>query len=91
MQKMLTKEQKGELIPKYRINDKDTGSAEVQISLLTERIRQLTEHFKAHPKDHSSRRGLFKLVGQRRRFLNYLSREDVQRYNALIVRLGLRK
>ena len=88
---MLTKEEKQGLVSEFRQHETDTGSVEVQVSLLTKRIRQLTEHFKAHHKDHHSRRGLLKLVGQRRRLLNYLNKEDVQRYNSLIIRLGLRK
>lgn len=88
---MLTKEQKEGLISGFRAQEGDTGSTEVQVALLTERIKQLTEHLKVHQRDHHSRRGLLKMVGQRRRLLNYLNREDIQRYNSLITRLGLRK
>ncbi len=88
---MLTPERKKEIIESFRIHEKDTGSPEVQIALLTERIRYLTEHFKVHKKDHHSRRGLLKLVGQRRRLLDYLKRKDRERYKALIERLGIRK
>ncbi len=86
-----TKERKSTLISEYRQHDKDTGSSEVQIALLTDRIRYLTEHFKLHPKDHHSRRGLLQLVGQRRSLLAYLKRETPERYQTLIARLGLRK
>jgi small subunit ribosomal protein S15 len=82
--------QKAEIIAAYRRNPRDTGSSEVQVALLTERIQQLTEHLKAHPKDHHSRRGLFKMVGERRRHLNYLRRTDVSRYRELVQRLGIR-
>jgi small subunit ribosomal protein S15 len=87
----ITSEKTVELIEKYRRSESDTGSAEVQVALLTERIVNLTEHFKVHHKDHTSRRGLLKLVGQRRRLLNYLKRQNVNRYRELIVSLGLRK
>ena len=87
----ITNVRKHEVIEEYKTHDNDTGSPEVQVAILTERINNLTEHFKAHGKDHHSRRGLLKLVGQRRRLLNYLSREDVSKYNKLIKRLGLRK
>ncbi len=80
-----------EILVKYRRHDADTGSPEVQIALLTERIVNLTEHFKTHKKDHHSRRGLLHLVSLRRRLLNYLKREDVERYKKLIAELGLRK
>jgi small subunit ribosomal protein S15 len=80
-----------EVLHKYRRHDTDTGSAEVQIALLTERIVNLTEHFKTHKKDHHSRRGLLHLVSLRRRLLNYLKREDADRYRKLIEQLGLRK
>jgi small subunit ribosomal protein S15 len=83
--------QKADIVSKYSTHDGDTGSPEVQIALLSERISQLTEHFKTHAKDHHSRRGLLKLVSQRRRQLNYLKRIDLGRYRALIQRLGLRK
>jgi small subunit ribosomal protein S15 len=80
-----------ELLQKYRRHDADTGSPEVQIALLSERIANLTEHFKVHKKDHHSRRGLLHLVSLRRRLLNYLKREDTDRYKRLIEQLGLRK
>ena len=83
--------QKNEIIEKYKLHDGDTGSPEVQIALLSERIRYLTEHFKTHKKDHHSRRGLLKLVGQRRRLLSYLRKSDVARYRAIVESLGLRK
>ena len=86
-----TKEQKTELITSYRVHDVDTGSPEVQIALLSNRITYLTEHFKTHAKDHHSRRGLLKLVGQRRRLLDYLKSKDSDRYAELIRRLGIRK
>ena len=82
---------KTEVVAKYRRHDKDTGSPEVQVALLTERIAYLTEHFKTHKKDHHSRRGLLKLVGQRRRLLDYLRTVDAARYKALIDQLGIRK
>jgi small subunit ribosomal protein S15 len=87
----LTKEAKQEIISKHGRDDADTGSAQVQIALLTTRINQLTEHLRSHPKDHYSRRGLLKLVGRRRRFLNYLQRNDLEGYRALIKELGLRR
>ena len=87
----LAKEKKSELIGKYGRADGDTGSAEVQVALLTERINELTEHLRAHGKDHHSRRGLLMLVGRRRRFLNYLQRSDLERYRELVRELGLRK
>jgi len=87
----LDKEKKGAVISDFRVHEHDTGSAEVQIALLTGRISQLAEHFKAHPHDHHSRRGLLKLIGQRRRLLAYVSERDVKRYRTLIGRLGLRK
>ena len=86
----LEAERKRELIAEYRLHDVDTGSPEVQIALLTERIRNLTEHFKVHKKDHHSRRGLLKLVGQRRSLLNYLKRNKIDRYRSVVGRLGLR-
>ena len=86
----LEAERKKELIEEYRLHDVDTGSPEVQIALLTERIRNLTEHFKVHKKDHHSRRGLLKLVGQRRSLLNYLKRNKIERYRSVVGRLGLR-
>ena len=79
------------MIEKFRINENDTGSPEVQIAILTERINQLTEHLKVHKKDFHSRRGLLKMVGQRRGLLNYLQKKDIQRYRAIVERLGLRK
>jgi len=84
-------EKKAELVQKFRTHEKDTGSPEVQVALLSERINMLTEHFKIHKKDHHSRRGLLKLVGQRRRLLDYLKRKDVNRYKKLIETLGIRK
>lgn len=87
----LTKDRKTEIIGSYRTHDSDTGSPEVQVALLSERINYLTEHFKTHAKDHHSRRGLLVLVGQRRRLLDYLKRTDAQRYAELIRRLGIRK
>ncbi len=86
----LTKERKSELIEAYGSDAQDTGSVEAQIALLTERIRTLTEHFQTHKKDHHSRRGLLKLVGQRRRLLRYLQKEDVAGYRELIGKLGIR-
>lgn len=88
---MLSNERKVEVIGSYRTHDTDTGSPEVQVALLSERINYLTEHFKTHAKDHHSRRGLLKLVGQRRRLLDYLKRKDGDRYAELIKRLGIRK
>lgn len=87
----LGKEEKGGVISSYRLHETDTGSPEVQVALLSERIKQLQEHFKAHKKDHHSRRGLLKMVGQRRRLLNYLKKKDVTRYREIIGRLGIRK
>ena len=87
----MDKEKKAEIISNYQNKDGDTGSTEVQVALLTDRIKQLTNHMTANKHDFHSQRGLLKLVGQRRRLLNYLSREDVSRYNKLIKRLGLRK
>ncbi len=86
-----TKEQKSNLINQYRVHDADTGSPEVQIALLSNRISYLTEHFKTHAKDHHSRRGLLKLVGRRRRLLDYLKQIDVARYRSIIDKLGIRK
>lgn len=83
--------QKTEVIQKYRVHEKDTGSPDVQVALLTERITYLTDHFKTHKKDHHSRRGLLKLVSQRRRLLDFLKRSDEERYKALINKLGIRK
>jgi len=87
----LTQEKKQELIARFGDGPADTGKAEVQIALLTERINQLTEHLRTHRKDHHSRRGLLMLVGRRRRFLNYLQRSDLERYRSLIRELGLRR
>ena len=87
----LTKELKQEIVKKYARNEKDTGSAEVQVAILTEEIKQLTEHLKEHKHDYHSRRGLLKKVGQRRSLLNYLLKEDVTRYRELVKNLGLRK
>lgn len=87
----ITTEKTRELIEAYRTHESDTGSSEVQVALLSERIANLTEHFKIHKKDHASRRGLLKLVGRRRRLLNYLRRQDINKYRDLIGRLGLRK
>ena len=87
----LTKEAKLEIVGKHGRNGTDTGSAPVQIALLTTRINELTEHLRAHPKDHYSRRGLLKLVGRRRRLLNYLQRKDLEGYRSLIKELGLRR
>ncbi|MGI8848477.1 MAG: 30S ribosomal protein S15 [Candidatus Dormibacteria bacterium] len=82
---------KTNVIEEHRRHDSDTGSPEVQVAVLSDRIVSLTEHLRDHPKDHASRRGLLKLVGKRRRLLDYLNREDVERYRALISRLGLRR
>lgn len=87
----ITKEEKLELVKKFGEGEKDSGRTEVQIALITRRIRDLTEHLKIHRKDHHSRRGLLKLVGQRRRLLNYLAKIDISRYRALIKELGLRR
>jgi small subunit ribosomal protein S15 len=87
----LTKEAKQEIIGKHGRSGQDTGSPEVQIALLTERINELTEHLRAHPKDHYSRRGLLKLVGRRRRLLNYFQKRNLEGYRALIQELGLRR
>jgi small subunit ribosomal protein S15 len=86
-----TKEQKTEVITQYRTHDSDTGSPEVQIALLSNRITYMTEHFKAHAKDHHSRRGLLKMVGRRRRLLDYLKKVDMERYRTIIEKLGIRK
>lgn len=86
-----TKQQKTDLISEYRVHDSDTGSPEVQIALLSSRITYLTEHFKTHAKDHHSRRGLLKLVGRRRRLLDYLKQTDLERYRTIIDKLGIRK
>ncbi|RLE19164.1 MAG: 30S ribosomal protein S15 [Acidobacteria bacterium] len=88
---MLSKERKTELIGTFGVHENDTGSPEVQIALLTERINYLTEHFKVHKKDHHSRRGLLKLVSHRRKLLDYLKRKDFKRYRDILNQLGLRK
>lgn len=88
---MLTKDEKQDLISEYRRGDDDTGSPEVQVAILSRRIDELTEHLKTHRKDHHSRRGLLQMVGRRRRLLEYLKREDIERYRELIGRLGLRR
>jgi small subunit ribosomal protein S15 len=87
----ITTDRKKEVIQEYKVHEKDTGSPEVQVAILTERINNLTMHFKTHKKDHHSRRGLLKLVGQRKRILNFLQRVDINRYRDLIGRLNLRK
>lgn len=87
----LHEQAKNEVITKFKTHDGDTGSAEIQVALLTRRIGYLTEHFKMHKKDHSSRRGLLKIVGQRRRLLDYLKRKNLDRYQKLIGELGIRK
>lgn len=87
----ITYDRKREVIEQYKTHDNDTGSPEVQVAILTERINTLTEHFKTHKKDHHSRRGLLKLVNQRKRLLRYLQDTDIERYRALIGRLGLRR
>ncbi|PIP49259.1 MAG: 30S ribosomal protein S15 [Chloroflexi bacterium CG07_land_8_20_14_0_80_45_17] len=88
---MLEKEKKGDTITQFRLSEDDTGSVEVQVALLTERVSQLMEHLKVHSHDHHSRRALLKLIGQRRRFLSYLNRTYPDRYYSLTTRLGLRK
>ena len=87
----MTKERKEEIIKTYKRDEKDTGSPEVQIALLTGRITELTEHLKVHTKDNHSRRGLLKMVGKRRNLLNYLAKKDIQRYRDIVEKLGLRK
>lgn len=87
----LVKEQKQKVIDSYKQHENDTGSPEVQIAIISERISYLTEHFKVHKKDHHSRRGLLKLVGKRRRLLDYLIKKDINRYRQVIERLGIRK
>ena len=87
----MTKERKQEIIETYRRDESDTGSSEVQIALLTERIKELTEHLKVHQKDNHSRRGLLKMVGKRRNLLNYLAKKDLQRYRDIAQKLSLRK
>ncbi len=88
---MLTKEDKGSIVGDYKVHEGDTGSPEVQIALLTRRINDLTEHLRTHPKDHSSRRGLLKMVGNRSALLRYVRDRDLKRYQTIITRLGLRK
>ncbi len=88
---MISKEAKASIIEKYKRDEKDTGSPEVQIALLTQRINELTEHLKVHKKDNHSRRGLLKMVGKRRNLLNYLARKDLERYRQIVEKLGLRK
>ena len=87
----MTKERKQEIINSFKRDDKDTGSSEVQIALLTERIQELTEHLKVHPKDNHSRRGLLKMVGKRRNLLNYLAKKDLEKYREIAQKLSLRK
>lgn len=87
----ITRERKKQIIEQFKIHESDTGSPEVQIAILSERIRNLTEHFKTHVKDHHSRRGLLKMVGQRKRLLSYLRSIDAERYRRLVERLGLRR
>ncbi len=88
---MMQKDQKAEIIKAYATHEGDTGSPEVQIAVLTTRINELTEHLKVHKKDHHSRRGLLKMVGHRRNLLNYLMKKDIERYRAIVAKLGLRK
>lgn len=88
---MITSEKKKQVINDFKINENDTGSADVQIAILTERINRLTEHFKQHKKDHHSRLGLLKMVGRRRRLLDYLKKRDKEKYQTIIRRLGIRK
>ena len=88
---MIAQELKQELVKQFGKNEKDTGTAEVQIAIFSTRIKELTEHLKLHPKDHSTRRGLLKLVGKRRRLLNYLMDRDIGRYRSIISELGIRK
>ena len=87
----MLKETKQSIIEKYKVHETDTGSPEVQIAILTKRINDLTEHLKTHKKDHHSRRGLLKMVGHRRNLLNYLMKKDIERYRAIIAKLGIRK
>ena len=88
---MLLKEEKSKVIAEYATHEGDTGSPEVQIAILTKRINDLTEHLKTHKKDHHSRRGLLKMVSQRRNLLNYVMKKDIERYRSIIARLGIRK
>lgn len=87
----MLKEEKQAILQEYALHEGDTGSPEVQIALLTKRINDLTEHLKAHKKDHHSRRGLYKMIGQRRSLLGYLTKNDIERYRSIIARLGIRK
>ena len=87
---MMTKERKLEIIKEYQLSETDTGSPEVQIAVFTEQIKDLTEHLKVHKKDHASRRGLFMMIGQRKRLLNYLQKKDIERYRSLIKKLNIR-
>ena len=87
----ITKERTAELVAEFGANEHDTGNPDVQVAILSERIRNLTEHLKTHKKDHHSRRGLLKMVGQRRNLLNYLTKVDIERYRAIIAKLGIRK
>lgn len=87
----MTKERKNQIINDFKRDENDTGSPEVQVALLTERIKELTEHLKVHPKDNHSRRGMLKMVGKRRSLLNYLSKKDLNRHRELVQKLGLRK
>ncbi len=88
---MITKEEKSAIIEANKVHESDTGSPEVQIAILTARINQLTEHLKTHPKDNHSRMGLFKMIGKRRRLLDYVAKNDIERYRAIIAKLGIRK
>ncbi|MCR4739879.1 MAG: 30S ribosomal protein S15 [Lachnospiraceae bacterium] len=88
---MISKEKKTEIMKEYARTEGDTGSPEVQVAVLTERIRELTEHLKANPKDHHSARGMYKMIGQRRGLLDYLKSKDIERYRELVKRLGLRR
>ena len=88
---VMLKEEKTAIIKEYAIHEGDTGSPEVQVAVLTKRINDLTDHLRTHKKDHHSRRGLLKMVGQRRNLLNYLQKNDIERYRAIVARLGLRK
>lgn len=87
----ITNEEKKGIIDSYKIHESDTGSTEVQVAIITERIKYLTEHFKVHAKDHHSRRGLLKLVGKRRRLLNYLKKKDIAKYREILERLSIRR
>ena len=88
---VMTTDEKQKIVKKFQFHEKDSGSPDVQVAILTERIKYLTEHFKTHKKDHHSRRGLLKLVGKRRRLLNYIQKNDVQHYREIIEKLGIRK